>query len=72
MHYVPLSVGVAGLFFAILVALASLLALRRTEPVARRLFLATLAYLPLLLGAMVADRLPVATGVAVAMLSGGR
>jgi len=57
---------------AVLVALASLLALRRTEPVARRLFLATLAYLPLLLGAMVADRLPVATGIAVAMLSGGR
>jgi len=55
-----------------LVALASLLAVRRTEPLARRLFLATLAYLPLLLGAMVADRIQPAAVVAVAVLAGGR
>ena len=41
-----------------LVALALRLAALRTEPVARHLFLGTLAYLPLLLGLMVADRLP--------------
>ena len=43
---------------AALVTLALQLSATRTEPVARRLFLATLAYLPLLLGLMVADRTP--------------
>ena len=55
-----------------LVALASALAARRTEPVARWLFLATLAYLPLLLGAMLADRVAPAAAAAVAMLAAGR
>jgi len=41
-----------------LVTLALQLAAVRTEPVARRLFLASLAYLPLLLALMVADRMP--------------
>ena len=63
-----------------LVALSSLLAMRRTEAVARTLFYATLAYLPLLLATMVADRLaphaglgvaPTAT-LAVALLAPGR
>lgn len=54
-----------------LVALALRLAALRTGPVARRLFLGTLAYLPLLLGLMVADRLPAqAVKVAVANLAG--
>jgi protoheme IX farnesyltransferase len=53
-----------------LVAFALRLAKLRTEPVARRLFLATLAYLPLLLGLMVADRVPSqATRLAVAALT---
>jgi protoheme IX farnesyltransferase len=53
-----------------LLALALRLAALRTEPVARRLFLATLAYLPLLLGLMVADRLPAhAVRLAVAALT---
>lgn len=53
-----------------LVAFALRLAELRTEPVARRLFLATLAYLPLLLGLMVADRVPVrAVRLAVAALA---
>ena len=43
---------------AALVTLALQLLATRSEPVARRLFLATLAYLPLLLGLMVADRTP--------------
>ena len=55
-----------------LLVLSSLLALHRTDAVARRLFIATLAYLPLLLGAMVADRLPPAVNFAVAMLAPGR
>jgi protoheme IX farnesyltransferase len=55
---------------AALVAFALRLAELRTEPVARRLFLATLAYLPLLLGLMVADRVPVrAVHLAVAALA---
>ncbi|HQT95105.1 MAG TPA: heme o synthase, partial [Thermoanaerobaculaceae bacterium] len=41
-----------------LVALALALAAKKSDAVARRLFLATLIYLPLLLGLMVADRLP--------------
>jgi protoheme IX farnesyltransferase len=49
-----------------LLVMALRLAALRTEPVARRLFLATLAYLPLLLGLMVADRLP-AHGVRLAV-----
>jgi len=53
-----------------LVAFALRLAELRTESVARRLFLATLAYLPLLLGLMVADRVPVrAARLAVAALA---
>jgi protoheme IX farnesyltransferase len=56
--------GMTGGVFAVgalalgagLVFLALRLASQRTEIVARRLFLATLAYLPLLLGLMVADR----------------
>jgi heme O synthase-like polyprenyltransferase len=53
-----------------LVAFALRLAKLRTEPVARRLFLATLAYLPLLLGLMVADRVPAqATHLAVVALA---
>lgn len=72
--------GVTGWSFAAaalalgccLVVLSSLLALRRTEAVARKLFFATLAYLPLLLAAMVADRLPPAANLAVAMLAPGR
>ncbi|HVN75422.1 MAG TPA: heme o synthase [Thermoanaerobaculaceae bacterium] len=55
-----------------LVALSSLLAVRRTEAVARRLFYATLAYLPLLLGFMVADRTASPAGFAMALLAGGR
>jgi protoheme IX farnesyltransferase len=47
-----LSLG-AGLF-----VLAGLLYLRRTEVAARRVFLASVIYLPLLLGAMVVDRQP--------------
>jgi len=55
---------------AALVTLALQLAAARTEPVARRLFLATLAYLPLLLGLMVADRTPLdAARLAVATLA---
>jgi protoheme IX farnesyltransferase len=52
-----------------LVALSMRLATLRTDSVARRLFLATLAYLPLLLGLMVADKLPAAPVLAVALLS---
>jgi heme o synthase len=58
--------GMTGWVFAagslvlgsVLVGFALSLSARRTESVARRLFLATLAYLPLLLGLMVADRTP--------------
>ncbi len=57
---------------AALVALSALLAARRTEAVARRLFLATLAYLPLLLGVMVADRAASPSGAAIALLAGLR
>jgi protoheme IX farnesyltransferase len=54
-----------------LVGFALSLAALRTDRVARRLFLATLAYLPLLLGLMVADRLPAhAVDLAVAALVG--
>jgi heme O synthase-like polyprenyltransferase len=52
-----------------LVTLAIRLATQRTEPVARRLFLATLAYLPLLLGLMVMDRAPAAIRFTVATLA---
>jgi len=71
--------GLTGWLFAagalvlgsVLVAFALSLAMLRTERVARRLFLATLAYLPLLLGLMVADKLPAhAVRVAVAALAG--
>jgi len=55
-----------------LLGLSALLAARRTEAVARRLFLATLAYLPLLLGLMVADRAAPASRLAVALLAAGR
>ncbi len=55
-----------------LVTLSALLAARRSETAARRLFLATLAYLPLLLGLMVADRGGPGAGVAVALLAAGR
>ncbi|MGD1147896.1 MAG: heme o synthase [Thermoanaerobaculaceae bacterium] len=55
-----------------LLVLSSLLAIRRTDVVARRLFFATLAYLPLLLAAMVADRLQPAANLAVALLAPGR
>jgi protoheme IX farnesyltransferase len=51
-----------------LVTLALRLAAFRSEPVARRLFLATLAYLPLLLGLMVADRVPEAARLTLAKL----
>ncbi|HVN33220.1 MAG TPA: heme o synthase [Thermoanaerobaculaceae bacterium] len=52
-----------------LVTFALRLAALRTEPVARRLFLATLVYLPILLGLMVADRVPAqAARLAVATL----
>jgi protoheme IX farnesyltransferase len=51
-----------------LVTLALCLAAFRSEPVARRLFLATLAYLPLLLGLMVADRVPEAARLTLAKL----
>jgi protoheme IX farnesyltransferase len=46
-----------------LVTFSLRLAALRTDRVARRLFLATLAYLPLLLGLMVADRVPAPTGL---------
>jgi protoheme IX farnesyltransferase len=71
--------GVTGWVFAAgslilgsaLVAFALSLAGLRTDRVARRLFLATLAYLPLLLGLMVADKLPAhAVRLAVAALAG--
>jgi len=53
-----------------LVALALRLAAERTDRPARRLFLATLAYLPLLLGLMVADRVaPGARGAATAVVA---
>jgi len=55
-----------------LVALSLQLATLRTDPVARRLFHATLVYLPLLLGLMVADKLPAASPLAVALLSNVR
>ena len=55
-----------------LLALASLLAVHRTDAVARRLFYATLAYLPLLLGLMVADRVTPPARVVVAFLAAGR
>ncbi len=72
--------GVAGWVFAAgafllglaLATLSARLAVLRTEAVARLLFLATLAYLPLLLGLMVADKVPAAPDVAVALLSGSR
>jgi protoheme IX farnesyltransferase len=52
-----------------LVTLALRLAAFRTETVARRLFLATLAYLPLLLGLMVVDRVPEAARLTLANLA---
>ncbi len=55
-----------------LVVVSSLLTVRRTESVARTLFLATLVYLPLLLAAMVVDRLSPAANLAVAMLGSVR
>ncbi len=55
-----------------LVALALALAVRKTDAVARRLFLGTLAYLPLLLALMVADRLRSPHEFAVALLAAGR
>ncbi len=55
-----------------LVALALALAAKKSDAVARRLFLATLIYLPLLLGFMVADRLPSPQDLAVALLAAGR
>ena len=55
-----------------LVALTLALAAKKSDAVARRLFLATLAYLPLLLGLMVADRLPSPRDLAVAVLAAGR
>ncbi len=55
-----------------LVALALALAAKKSDAVARRLFLATLIYLPLLLGLMVADRLPSPQGLAVALQAAGR
>jgi protoheme IX farnesyltransferase len=72
--------GITGWLFAAgsvllgsgLVALSMRLAALRTDPVARRLFLATLAYLPLLLGLMVADKLPAASDLAVALLTNVR
>jgi protoheme IX farnesyltransferase len=65
-------VGAAGFAYAIVVVLAgaalSLLALRfaqqRTHARARTLFLASLAYLPIVLGAMCADRGAVSVGAA--------
>jgi protoheme IX farnesyltransferase len=70
--------GMTGWLFAVgslalglaLVTLALRLATFRTDLVARRLFLATLAYLPLLLGLMVADRVPAAARLTVAALVG--
>ncbi len=55
-----------------LVALALALAAKKSDAVARRLFLATLIYLPLLLGLMVADRLPSPQGLAAALQAAGR
>ncbi|HUK12916.1 MAG TPA: heme o synthase [Thermoanaerobaculaceae bacterium] len=56
-----------------LVVLALRLAAERSDRPARRLFLATLAYLPLLLGLMVADRVPPgAPGAATAVVAAGR
>ncbi len=55
-----------------LVVVSSLLTVRRTDSVARTLFLATLVYLPLLLAAMVVDRLSPAANLAVAMLGSVR
>ncbi len=70
--------SMAGWLFAVgslalgtaLVSLALALAMSRTERVARRLFLATLAYLPLLLALMVADRIPLAGRLTMAALVG--
>jgi protoheme IX farnesyltransferase len=56
-----LTVGAAVLGLG-LTGLAWRLAVQRTEAAARRVFLATLAYLPLLLGLMVADRTPITHG----------
>jgi len=69
--------GLAGWLFgagslllgAGLVALALRLAAARDGAVARRLFLGTLAYLPLLLALMVADRVPQATRLMLAALA---
>lgn len=55
-----------------LVALSLALAARKSDLVARRLFLATLAYLPLLLGLMVASRLPSPSALALASAAGLR
>lgn len=62
---VPAGVGVAGLVYTLaalalgsgLLALAVAFARTRTAEAARRLFLGSLAYLPLLWGMMIADRL---------------
>ncbi len=56
----------------VLVGLALALASRKSDAVARRLFLATLIYLPLLLGLMVSDRVPAPQGLAVALAAAGR
>jgi heme o synthase len=72
--------GMTGWTFAVgslaltgaLAGLALALAAGRTDPLARRLFLATLVYLPLLLGLMVADRVTPPARAAVAFLALGR
>ncbi len=72
--------GIAGWVFAAgalvlglaLATLSARLATMRTEAVARALFLATLAYLPLLLGLMVADKVPAAPELAAVLLAGWR
>ncbi len=62
-----LAAGGALALGAALTGLAIQLAARRTSAAARRVFLATLAYLPLLLGVLVADRrTPAAPSVAAA------
>ena len=64
--------GGAILFGAGLVVLSMRLATLKTDAVARRLFLGTLAYLPLLLALMVADRVPAVPGIGVALLTAVR
>jgi protoheme IX farnesyltransferase len=62
--------GEMAVLYALALVPVGVLAALRTDLVARRLFLATLAYLPLLLGLMVADRVPVhAARLAVAALA---